>query len=89
MTRELAIVACDLTDPQLSRQNRETLFLKFFVFVRIKYFPKTTKILKNLFVFGSTKIEHVKAHFIKYNHTNELAFIEHKFVCCVWVSTMK
>ena len=48
-----------------------TVFLKFSVFVRTKYFSKTTKTLKNLFVFESTKIEHVKTHFIKYNHTNE------------------
>ena len=64
-------MACDLTDLRLSRQNRATLFLKFSDFERTKYFPKTTKTLKNLFVFESTKIEHVKTHFIKYNHTNE------------------
>ena len=70
-TRELVTVACDLDDPRLSRQNRATLFLKFSVFVKTKYFPKTPKTLKNLFVFELTKIEHVKTHFIKYNHTNE------------------
>ena len=43
-------------------------FWNFLVFVETKYFPKT---LKNLFVFESTKIEHVKTHFNKYNHTNE------------------
>ena len=43
----------------------------FFFFVKTKYFPKTPKTFKNLFVFESTKIEHVKTHFIKYNHTNE------------------
>ena len=67
----LATVACYLDGPQLSCQNRAKLFLKFLVFVKTKYFPKTTKILKNLFVFELTKIEHVKTHFIKYNHTNE------------------
>ena len=36
-----------------------------------KYFPKTPKTLKNLFALELTKIEHVKTHFIKYNHTNE------------------
>ena len=66
----LATVTCDLSDPRLSCQNSATLFLKFLVFVKNKYFPKTTKTLKNLFVFESTKIEHVKTHFIKYNHTN-------------------
>ena len=70
-TCELTIVACNLYDPRLSRQNKVTLFMKFSVFVKIKYFPKTPKTLKNLFVFESTKIEHVKTHFIKYNHTNE------------------
>ena len=70
-TSENATVTCDLTDPRLSRQNRATLFLRFSVFVKTKYFPKTTKTLKNLLVFESTKIEHVKTHFIKYNHTNE------------------
>ena len=64
-------VACDLYDPRLSHQNRATLFLKFSVFVKTKYFPKTPKTLKNIFVFESTKIEHVKTHFIKYNHTDE------------------
>ena len=89
LTRELAIVACDLTDPRLSRQNRETLFLKFSVFVRKKNFPKTIKTLKNLFVFESTKIEHVKTHINKYNHTNEYGIIEQKLVCYVWISTMR
>ena len=70
-TRELANVACDLYALQLSRQNRVTLFLKFSVIVKTKYFPKTPKTLKNLFVFESTKIEHVKTHFNKYNYTNE------------------
>ena len=64
--------ARDLDDPRLSRQNRATLFLKFFLaFVKTKYFPKTPKTLKNLFVFESTKIEHIKTHFNKFNHTNE------------------
>ena len=74
LTCKLATVACNLYDPRLSYQNRTTLFLKFsvfFFFVKKKYFPKTPKTLKNLFVFESTKIEHVKIHFIKYNHTNE------------------
>ena len=70
-TRELATLASDLSDLRLSRQNRATQFLKFSIFVKTKYFPKTTKTLKNLFMFESTKIEHVKTHFIKYNHTNE------------------
>ena len=71
-TRELTTGACDLDDPRLSRQSRATLFLKFFlVFVKTKYFSKKPKTLKNRFVFESTKIEHVKTHFIKYNHTNE------------------
>ena len=43
----------------------------FQFFVKTKYFPKVPKTLKNLFVFESTKIEHVKTHFNKYNHTNE------------------
>ena len=59
LTRELAAKACDLSDLRLSRQNRATLFLKFSVFVKTKYFPKTTKTLKNLFIFESTKTEHV------------------------------
>ena len=41
-------------------------FLKFSVFKN-----KILKTLKNLFVLESTKIEHVKTHFIKYNYTNE------------------
>ena len=71
LTRELAAEAYNLDDPRLSHQNRATLFLNFSDFVKTIYFPKTPKTIKNLFVFESTKIEHVKTHFIKYNHTNE------------------
>ena len=71
LTHKLATVACDLDDLRLSRQNRVTLFLKFSVFVKTKYFPKTPKTLKNIFVFESIKIEHMKTHFIKYNHANK------------------
>ena len=71
LTRELATVACDLTYPRLSRQNRAKMIFEIFSFLRTKYFPKTPKTLKNLFVLESTKIEYVKTHFIKYNHTNE------------------
>ena len=53
-----------------SPKQGNTVF-EFFNFLRTKYFPKTSKTLKNLFVLESTKIEHVKTHFIKYNHTNE------------------
>ena len=66
MTREDATEARDLTYPRLSRQNRA----KLEIFLT-KYFPKTPKTLKNLFVLELTKIEHVKTHFIKYNHTND------------------
>ena len=72
LTRELAAIAYNLDDPRLSRQNKATLFFEIFqFFVKTKYFPKTPKTLKNLFVFESTNIEHVKTHFKKYNHTNE------------------
>ena len=65
-------VACDLDDLRLSRQNRATLFFEIFQFLyKQNTFQKIPKTLKNLFVFESTKIEHVKTHFNKYNHTNE------------------
>ena len=51
--------------------NREKHLENFFQILRTKYFPKTPKTLKNLFVLELTKIEHVKTHFIKYNHTND------------------
>ena len=54
-----------------SPKQGNTVFWNFSVFVKTKYFPKTPKTLKNLFVFESTKIEHVKTYFNKYNHTNE------------------
>ena len=54
-----------------SPKQGNTIFWNFSVFVKTKYFPKTPKTLKNLFVFESTKIEHMKTHFNKYNHTNE------------------
>ena len=56
MTREGATESRDLTYPRLSRQNRAKLgFLKNFRFLT-KYFPKTPKTLKNLFVLELTKI---------------------------------
>ena len=70
-TREDATEARDLTYPRLSRQNRAKLDFWNFQIFQIKYFPKTPKTLKNLFALELTKIEHVKTHFIKYNHTNE------------------
>ena len=54
-----------------SSKHGNTVFEIFQFFVKTKYFLKTPKTLKNLFVFESTNIEHVKTHFIKYNHTNE------------------
>ena len=66
------VEACDLDDLRLSRQNRATLFFEIFQFLyKQNTFQKIPKTLKNLFVFESTKIEHVKTHFNKYNHTNE------------------
>ena len=71
MTSEDATETRDLTYPRLSRQNRAKLdFLNIQIF-QTKYFLKTPKTLKTLFVLELTKIEHVKTHFIKYNHTNE------------------
>ena len=54
-----------------STKTGQHCFWNFSVFVKTKYFPKTPKTLKNIFLFESTKIEHVKTHFNKYNHTNE------------------
>ena len=54
-----------------SPKQGNTIFEIFSVFVKTKYIPKTPKTLKNLFVFETTKIEHVKTHINKYNHTNE------------------
>ena len=71
MTREDATEARDLTYPRLSRQNRAKLYFWNFQIFQTKYFPKIPKTLKNLFVLELTKIDHVKTHFIKYNHTNE------------------
>ena len=71
MTREHATEDRDLNNPRLSHQNRAKLNFWNFQILRTKYFPKTPKTLKNLFVLELTKIEHVKTHFIKYNHTND------------------
>ena len=54
-----------------SPKQGNTVFEIFQFFVKKKYFPKAPKTLKNIFVFESTKIEHMKTHFNKYNHTNE------------------
>ena len=71
MTSEGATESRDLTYPRQSRQNRAKLVFRNFQIFQQKYFPKAPKTLKNLFVLELTKIEHVKTHFIKYNHTNE------------------
>ena len=42
LTRELAAEFRNLDDPQLSRQNRATLFLKFFSFYKNKILSKNT-----------------------------------------------
>ena len=42
LTRELAAITCDLDNPRLSRQNRATLFLKFFSFRKNKVLSKNT-----------------------------------------------
>ena len=62
----------DLPAIELPKQGKNG-FLKFsnFQILRTKYFSKTPKTLKNLFVLELTKKEHVKTHFIKYNHRNE------------------
>ena len=54
-----------------SPKQDNTVFWNFSVFVKTKSFLKSPKNLKKKFVFESTKIEHVKTHFNKYNHTNE------------------
>ena len=49
--------ACDWINPQLSRQNRATLFFKILtIFAKTKYFPKTSKTLKNIFVFYQQRL---------------------------------
>ena len=60
----------DLPATESPKQGK-TGFLKFSKFFKQNTFQKHLKTLKNLFVFELTKIEHVKTHFIKYNHTNE------------------
>ena len=43
--------------PRLSRQNRAIQFLKFLtIFAKTKYFPKTTKTLKNIFVIDQQRL---------------------------------
>ena len=49
--------ACNWTNPRLSRQNKATQFLKILtIFAKTKYFPKTFKTLKNLFVFDQQRL---------------------------------
>ena len=83
LTSEDAAEARDLIYPRLSRQNRAKLYFWNFQIFPAKYFPKTPKTLKNLFVLELTKIEHVKTHFIKYNHTNEYGIYRIINLCVV------
>ena len=86
----LATRTCDWTNPQLSHQNRATLFLKIFdIFTKTKDFPKTTKILKNLFVFDQQELSMWKHIWSSTITQMNMAFIEHKHVCCVWISKMR
>ena len=59
-----------ITRDWVAKTGQNWIFWNFQI-LRTKYFPKTPKTLKNLFVLELTKIEHVKTHFIKYNHTND------------------
>ena len=85
----LAVRACDWFYPWLSRQNRATSF--FFeiltIFIKTKYFPKTTKNTQKYFFDWSTKIKHVKTHLNKYNHTNEYSI--HWTLACVLCENIK
>ena len=60
----------DIPATKPPKQGKKKDFWNFQIF-KSKCFPKSPKTLKNLFVLELTKIEHVKTHFIKYNHTNE------------------
>ena len=60
----------DIPATEPPKQGKTCIFENF-RFFKQKNFPKTPQTLKNLFVFELTNIEHVKTHFIKYNHTNE------------------
>ena len=54
---ELATGACDRINPRLSRQNRAKQFFEIFGnFAKTKDFQKTTKILKNIFVFDQQRL---------------------------------
>ena len=71
LTRELAAKACDLDDPQLSQQNRATLFLKFFSFCKNKILSKNTLNTQKSFCVWINKDWACETHFNKYSHINE------------------
>ena len=54
-----------------SPKGRVENFLYFLKIFKIEHFPKTAKILKNLFWVWSTYVWVCTSHLIKYNHTNE------------------
>ena len=90
LTRELAAEFHDLGDSRLSRQNRATLFLKFFSFCKNKILSK--KHLKHLKIFLCLNQQRLSMwkHILTSTITQmNMAFIEHKLVCCVWISTMR
>ena len=58
----------------LASESQKCRVANFWIFVKLfksKYFPKTTKTLKNIFGFDQQMFEHVHHILIKYNHTNE------------------
>ena len=72
------------------KQGNTVFFFFFFsVFVKTKYFPKTPKTLKNFFFLNQQRLSMWK-HILTNTITQmNMAFIEHKLVCCVWISTMR
>ena len=66
-----------------SSKQGNTVFENFDIFAKTKDFPKTTKILKNIFVFdqqGLSMRKHIQLSTITQMN---MAFIEHRYVCCV------
>ena len=69
--------------------NTVFFFFNFSVFVKTKYFPKTPKTLKKIFFLNQQRLSMWK-HILTNTITQmNMAFIEHKLVCCVWISTMR
>ena len=72
-----------------SPKQDNTVFWNFLVFVKTKYFPKSPKTLKKNLCLNQQRLSMWKHILTSIITQMSMAFIDHKLVCCVRISTMR